>query len=55
VTGRAEYRDGARENRYGVTAAALKQIGEGSALGARSNGSPPRRRAERRRAPQGSS
>ena len=34
VTGRAEYRDGERDNRYGVTAAALKQIGEGSALGA---------------------
>jgi len=34
VTGRAEYRDGDRDERYGVTAAALRQIGEGSALGA---------------------
>lgn len=34
VTGRAEYRQGEHDDRYGVTAAALKQIGEGSALGA---------------------
>ena len=37
VTGRAEYRDGERDNRYGVTAAALRQIGDGSALGASLN------------------
>ncbi|HYD23476.1 MAG TPA: hypothetical protein VEB68_01675 [Croceibacterium sp.] len=34
VTGRAEYRNGDRDDRYGATVAALKQIGEGSALGA---------------------
>jgi uncharacterized repeat protein (TIGR01451 family) len=33
VTGRAEYRAGDLGDRYGVTAAALRQIGEGSALG----------------------
>ncbi len=33
ATGRAEYRAGERGDRYGVTAAALRQIGEGSALG----------------------
>jgi hypothetical protein len=33
LTGRLEYRDGSRGDRYGVTAAALRQIGEGSALG----------------------
>ena len=33
ITGRAEYRDGDRENRYGVTLAALRQIGEGRAVG----------------------
>ena len=33
VTGRAEYRDGERENRYGITVAALRQIGEGGAVG----------------------
>ncbi len=33
ITGRAEYRDGERENRYGVTIAALRQIGEGRAVG----------------------
>ena len=33
VTGRAEYRAGERENRYGVTVAALRQIGEGRAVG----------------------
>ncbi len=33
VTGRAEYRDGSLGNRYGVTAAALRQIGEGRAFG----------------------
>ena len=34
VTGRAEYRAGSQGDRYGVTAAALRQIGDGSALGA---------------------
>jgi uncharacterized repeat protein (TIGR01451 family) len=33
LTGRAEYRDGERENRYGVTFAGLRQIGEGRAAG----------------------
>jgi uncharacterized repeat protein (TIGR01451 family) len=33
LTGRAEYRDGERDNRYGFTAAALRQIGEGRAIG----------------------
>jgi uncharacterized repeat protein (TIGR01451 family) len=33
VTGRAEYRAGDQGDRYGVTAAALRQIGEGRALG----------------------
>ncbi|WP_106639449.1 DUF11 domain-containing protein [Allosphingosinicella vermicomposti] len=33
VTGRAEYRDGENDNRYGFTAAALRQIGEGRAVG----------------------
>ena len=33
ATGRAEYRDGERENRYGLTFAALRQIGEGRAVG----------------------
>jgi hypothetical protein len=33
VTGRAEYRDGSISNRYGLTAAALRQIGEGRAFG----------------------
>ena len=37
ITGRAEYRAGDRDNRYGFTAAALRQIGEGSALGAAFN------------------
>ncbi len=31
--GRAEYRDGEREDRYGVTTSLLRQIGEGSAVG----------------------
>ncbi|MEM8694422.1 MAG: hypothetical protein AAGE05_00180 [Pseudomonadota bacterium] len=31
--GRAEYRDGDRENRYGLTTSLLRQIGEGSAVG----------------------
>jgi hypothetical protein len=31
--GRAEYRDGATTNRYGLTLAALRQIGEGRAFG----------------------
>jgi uncharacterized repeat protein (TIGR01451 family) len=33
VTGRAEYRAGDREDRYGLTIAALRQIGEGRAVG----------------------
>jgi uncharacterized repeat protein (TIGR01451 family) len=33
VTGRAEYRAGSEGDRYGVTAAALRQIGDGSAVG----------------------
>ena len=33
ITGRAEYRAGDREDRYGVTFAALRQIGEGRAVG----------------------
>lgn len=33
VTGRAEYRAGDQGDRYGVTAAALRQIGEGQAAG----------------------
>ncbi|HEY6916081.1 MAG TPA: hypothetical protein VI381_00400, partial [Allosphingosinicella sp.] len=33
ITGRAEYRDGEQDNRYGFTAAALRQIGEGRAVG----------------------
>ncbi|MEA3002945.1 MAG: hypothetical protein QOH81_1733 [Sphingomonadales bacterium] len=33
VTGRAEYRAGGAGDRYGVTAAALRQIGDGSAVG----------------------
>ncbi|HEY0625839.1 MAG TPA: hypothetical protein VGD10_03815 [Allosphingosinicella sp.] len=33
ITGRAEYRAGDFDNRYGFAAAALRQIGEGSALG----------------------
>jgi uncharacterized repeat protein (TIGR01451 family) len=33
ITGRAEYRAGDREDRYGVTLAALRQIGEGRAVG----------------------
>jgi uncharacterized repeat protein (TIGR01451 family) len=33
VTGRAEYRAGSQGDRYGVTAAALRQIGDGSAVG----------------------
>ena len=37
LTGRAEYRAGSRDDRYGFTAAALRQIGEGSALGAAAN------------------
>ena len=36
-TGRAEYRDGDTSTRYGLTTALLKQIGEGSALGALAN------------------
>ena len=32
-TGRAEYRDGETANRYGVTTAILRQIGEGRAVG----------------------
>ncbi|MFL6845878.1 MAG: hypothetical protein ACJ8ER_13470 [Allosphingosinicella sp.] len=33
VTGRAEYRAGDQGDRYGVTAAALRQIGDGEAIG----------------------
>ena len=33
VTGRAEYRAGGQGDRYGITAAALRQIGEGQAAG----------------------
>jgi hypothetical protein len=33
ITGRAEYRAGDRDDRYGFTAAALREIGEGSAVG----------------------
>jgi uncharacterized repeat protein (TIGR01451 family) len=33
ATGRAEYRDGERENRYGITFGALRLIGEGRAAG----------------------
>ena len=33
VTGRGEWRDGSVDRRYGVTLAALRQIGEGSAVG----------------------
>ena len=33
MAGRAEFRDGERDNRYGVTIAALRQIGEGRAFG----------------------
>jgi uncharacterized repeat protein (TIGR01451 family) len=33
VTGRAEYRAGDQGDRYGVTAAALRQLGEGEAVG----------------------
>jgi len=33
ITGRAEYRAGDREDRYGLTLAALRQIGEGRAVG----------------------
>ena len=33
ATGRAEYRAGSQGDRYGATAAALRQIGEGSAVG----------------------
>lgn len=33
LTGRAEYRAGSEGDRYGFTAAALRQIGEGSAVG----------------------
>ena len=33
VTGRGEYRDGDRDNRYGATFGALRQVGEGSAVG----------------------
>lgn len=34
LTGRAEYRDGELADRYGVTMGALRQLGEGRALGA---------------------
>jgi uncharacterized repeat protein (TIGR01451 family) len=34
VTGRAEYRDGELDNRYGIQLGGLRQLGEGRALGA---------------------
>lgn len=34
ITGRAEYRDGERADRYGLTLGGLRQLGEGQALGA---------------------
>lgn len=34
LTGRAEFRDGERANRYGLTLGGLRQLGEGRALGA---------------------
>jgi len=37
ITGRAEYRAGDREDRYGLTIAGLRQIGEGRAVGAALN------------------
>lgn len=37
ITGRAEYRDGENENRYGLALGALRQIGEGRAVGASFN------------------
>ena len=45
MTGRAEYRDGEVANRYGVQLGALRQLGEGRALGAlaswtKANGTP---------------
>lgn len=45
MTGRAEYRDGELANRYGVQIGALRQLGEGRALGAlaswtKANGAP---------------
>ena len=33
IAGRAEFRDGERDNRYGLTLATLRQIGEGRAFG----------------------
>jgi len=33
ITGRAEYRDGEADNRYGFTAGFIRQLGEGSAVG----------------------
>ncbi|MEA3061621.1 MAG: hypothetical protein QOJ94_1402, partial [Sphingomonadales bacterium] len=33
ITGRAEYRDGESDNRYGFTAGFIRQLGEGSAVG----------------------
>ena len=33
IAGRAEFRDGQRDNRYGLTLAGLRQIGEGRAFG----------------------
>jgi hypothetical protein len=55
VTGRAEYRAGDQGDRYGVTAAALRQIGEGSAWAAPSTGSSREARAAPRPAPPTSS
>jgi hypothetical protein len=33
ITGRAEFRDGEQDNRYGFTAGFIRQLGEGSAVG----------------------
>ncbi|MFL6858880.1 MAG: hypothetical protein ACJ8EB_13380 [Allosphingosinicella sp.] len=33
VTGRAEYRDGGQDDRYGLTAGFIRQLGDGSAVG----------------------
>lgn len=33
ITGRGEFRDGDKDNRYGLTLGALRQIGEGKAIG----------------------
>ena len=38
ITGRAEYRAGDQGDRYGITAAALRQVGDGEAVGGAFNG-----------------